>query len=119
MGAARDENGSQQERGANQMSTADNDNQEQRRELATGEVETAPRPVGQAETESLGWLPPSEEQRWGESIPPKRQAELEERLQRWEAEEAEGGAGHGECKSPFDTRGTDGKFSLTGADVFW
>jgi len=52
---------------------------------------------------------PQQENRWGDSISAKRQAELQALLNAWDAP----GADHGERRGPFDG------IELTGADVTW
>jgi hypothetical protein len=58
---------------------------------------------------------------WGQPITPKRQAELQDILNAWNAPDAD----RGERKGPFDVGGwsydSEGRIRLhlTGADVFW
>jgi hypothetical protein len=53
--------------------------------------------------------------KWGDSISPERQAELQSYIDRWAAE-----TDHGERKGPFDKEpGARNGFALTGADTYW
>jgi uncharacterized protein YjbI with pentapeptide repeats len=63
----------------------------------------------------------TDEHRWGEPIPPERQAALDGYLQRWAAEEpAAGGKSHGEWAGPFALPDKiHSGVPLTGSDVFY
>jgi uncharacterized protein YjbI with pentapeptide repeats len=56
----------------------------------------------------------TDEHRWGDPIPPERQAELQSYLDRWQAE-----TDHGQRKGPFDGGPAERGMTLTGADVSW
>jgi hypothetical protein len=63
---------------------------------------------GQSEQQNETTTATTTSDKWGDSISPDRQAELQGYLDRWQAE-----TGHGKGSEPF------AGVRLTGADVFW